>query len=93
MKGHLTKDLPLEMASNKYHKDKKLKISKIKVGPPAQRTISYFSSINETIIWKLFNAYKIDFELFRYNIDGLVKKWQNKQGFFDGVVNWKVEKS
>ena len=61
------------MASNKYHKDEKQKISTIKVGPPNQRTISYFSSINETIILKLFNAYKIDFELFQYNIDGLVK--------------------
>ena len=40
-------------------------------GKPEARTLEYFKNINQTVIQNLYEMYKIDFELFNYNMHGL----------------------
>ena len=40
-------------------------------GEPEARTLEYFKNINQTVIQTLYEMYKIDFELFNYNMNGL----------------------
>ena len=42
-------------------------------GEPEARTLEYFKNINQTVIQTLYEMYKIDFELFNYNMNGLTR--------------------
>ena len=53
------------------NKDKKL--THEPNGEPEARTLEYFKNINQTVIQTLYEMYKIDFELFNYNLNGLTR--------------------
>ena len=72
MKANLTSDIPLEMASSQNHADKSRSLIREPNGKPEPRTLEYFKNVNKTVILKLYDVYKIDFELFNYNLHGLV---------------------
>ena len=70
----MTDSIPLEQAEYIAHKDPldpNKNLFKIQNGQPEARTLEYFKSVNSSIIETLYQCYKIDFELFNYNLEGL----------------------
>ena len=73
LKSNLTSDIPLELAGFKSHLTKKdRKLMHEPNGGPEARTLDYFKNVNQSVIQKLYEVYKIDFELFNYNLNGLI---------------------
>ena len=71
LKANLTSNIPLEMASFHNHVDynnSDRKLTHEPNGKPEARTLEYFKNINQTVIQNLYEMYKIDFELFFYNM-------------------------
>ena len=76
LKANLTSNIPLEMASFQKHVDynnSDKKLTHEPNGEPEARTLEYFKNIDQTVIQKLYKMYKIDFELFNYNLHGLTR--------------------
>ena len=76
LKANLTSTIPLEMASFHTHVDynnSDRKLTHEPNGKPEARTLEYFKNINQTVIQNLYEMYKIDFELFNYNMHGLIQ--------------------
>ena len=71
MKANLTSDIPIERASNNYHADENRSLIHEPNGEPEARTLEYFKNVNKSAIFRLYNFYKLDFELFNYNLHGL----------------------
>ena len=75
MKANLTAYIPLEQAEYVTHTDPKdphKSLIKVADGQPDSRTLEYFKSVNTSTIETLYQCYKIDFELFKYNLEGLI---------------------
>ena len=72
LKANLTSDIPLELAGFKAHVDSDRKIMHKPNGGPDTRTLDYFKNVNQSVIQDLYEVYKIDFELFNYNLNGLI---------------------
>ena len=73
LKANLTSNIPLETANSQHNADDtRLLIHEVN-GQPEQRTLEYFKNISKPVILKLYDVYKIDFELFSYNLNGLIK--------------------
>ena len=71
----MTDSIPLEQAEYVAHKDpldQNKNLFKISNGQPEARTLEYFKSVNSSTIERLYQCYKIDFELFKYNLEGLL---------------------
>ena len=71
----MTTYIPLEQAEYAAHKDplnQNKSLHKIRNGHPEARTLEYFKSVNTSTIETLYQCYKIDFELFNYNLEGLI---------------------
>ena len=77
LKANLTSDIPLEMATSQYNADKQRSLTHKVDGQPETRTLEYFKNISKSVILKLYDLYKIDFELFSYNLHGLVEDSAN----------------
>ena len=76
LKANLTSNIPLKFASFRKHIDynnSDKKLTHELNGEPEARTLEYFKIINQTVIQKLYEMYKIDFELFNYNLHGLTR--------------------
>ena len=74
LKANLTSKIPLEMASfQKHYTNKDKELTHEPNGEPEARTLEYFKNINQTVIQTLYEMYKIDFELFNYNTNGLTR--------------------
>ena len=73
LKANLTSDIPIEMATSQNHADKQRSLIHKVNGQPEARTLEYFKNISKSVILKLYDLYKIDFELFSYNLHGLVE--------------------
>ena len=76
LKANLTSNIPLEMAAFHKHADfanKDKELAHEVNGEPEERTLEYFKKINQTVIQTLYEMYKIDFELFNYNMNGLTR--------------------
>ena len=54
------------------HNEKRTLIHELN-GNPEPRTLEYFKNVNTSVIQKLYDFYKIDFELFNYNLHGLMQ--------------------
>ena len=55
--------------SDSNNKDKEL--TREPNGESEARMLEYVKDINQTVIQTLYEMYKIDFELFNYNLNGL----------------------
>merc|ERR1719203_185741 len=76
LKANLTSNIPLEMAAFHKHADfnnKDKELTREPNGDPEARTLEYFKNINQTVLQTLYEMYKIDFELFNYNMKGLTR--------------------
>ena len=76
LKANLTSNIPLENADFRKHADytnKDKKLTHEANGEPEARTLEYFKNINQTVIQTLYEMYKIDFELFNYNLHRLTR--------------------
>ena len=71
LKANLTSNIPLEMAA--FHNHAHEELTREPNGEPEARTLEYFKNINQTVIQTLYEMYKIDFELFNYNMNGLTR--------------------
>ena len=72
LKANLTTDIPLEMATSQHHADEKRSLIHEVNGRPEARTLEYFKNISKSVILKVYELYKLDFELFSYNLQGLI---------------------
>ena len=48
-------------------------LMKLPDGKPDSRTLEHFEAVNATLILQLYQCYKLDFDLFSYNLDGLLQ--------------------
>jgi hypothetical protein len=53
-------------------KDPTKSLIKVPNGNPEKRTLDYFKSVNASTIEELYQCYILDFELFKYNLEGLL---------------------
>ena len=75
MKANLTAFIPLERAEYAAHTDPKdptKSLIKVPNGNPEKRTLDYFKFVNASRIKELYQCYRLDFELFKYNLRGLL---------------------
>ena len=74
LKANLTSNIPLEMEAFHKHSDSNNKDKELTREPNGEseaRMLEYVKDINQTVIQTLYEMYKIDFELFNYNLNGL----------------------
>ena len=76
LKANLTSNIPLEMEAFHKHSDSNNKDKELTREPNGEseaRMLEYVKDINQTVIQTLYEMYKIDFELFNYNMKGLTR--------------------
>lgn len=71
LKANLIQEIPLELSELAVHQTKKKSRSKGDKSP-SNRTLTYFANVSQAMIQSIYQVYKIDFELFEYNLQGLI---------------------
>ena len=72
-------DLPLELVNEHKHEDPHNKtLLQYLDGRPEPRTFDYFRKLNSSTILTLYDCYKIDVEMFGYNLNGLMEQSKPK---------------
>ncbi len=72
LRANLTSVLSLDSASDETHGIASAESKYSLDGSPGNRTLAYFRPINKTLLAELYHIYKVDMDLFQYNMNGLI---------------------